>query len=92
VIDYKKERNERRRQLIARCWGIQKSLHHSSDTIRILVEKAKIHEINEWDLAEQTQQEVLQIFAECGLTEMMEAFMAFILVNQAMEYGQKEIT
>jgi hypothetical protein len=100
MIDLQKERNTRRQKLIARAWHVSIALRHASETIKLNVESAKTHNISEWELAETTQQEVLTLFVECGLTELMEAFTSFALVNQALSYttfddkiiGQKTTT
>lgn len=83
-----KERNERKRQLIAHVWHISSALENASSTIRSEVERCKNHQISEWELTESTQQEILTLFVEVGLTELMEKFMAFILVDQALSYGK----
>jgi hypothetical protein len=87
-VNLEKERNERKRRVIAHAWHVANALGNASANVRTFVDKCKVHEIDEWELVEQTHQEVMQLFVECGLTEMFEKFMAFALTQQAMQYSE----
>lgn len=91
-MNFEEERGKRRQRLIAQAWHVSKALIEASEFIRVQIEKTKNHELSEWELAETTQQEVLQLFVECGLTELMEKAVAFALVNQAMSYVDQKVT
>lgn len=87
-MSLEKERGERKRQLIAHAWHVSNVLEHASSTIRAQIERCKEHEITEWDMTEAVHQEILTLFVECGLTELMEKFLAFALTEQAISYGR----
>jgi hypothetical protein len=92
MLDLQKERNKRRQLLIRKAWAISRTLEAAATTIQTRVTQVKNHEISEWDLTEATQQEILQLFVEVGLTELWEAFLNYALTNQALAYGSKETT